>query len=766
MLDRRRLLIGAGVGGALLVGWGLWPRRGTGPIAPAPGQTPLGPWLMVGQDSTVTVAVPQLEMGQGITTLLPQIVAAELGADWRQIGVQPAPVSVVWPNDVLAARWAELWLPFGDQAAADGWLTRDWAARHRFMATADGTSLAAYEQPARIAAAAARACLAQAAGRRWRVDWRALDVAGGLVSHAGESLTFGALAAAAAEFSSPDPPPLNPAPLAEPPVGRVPGALAAFPRLDIPAKLDGSYAFAGDIRLPGMLYAAIRHAPIGAGRLADYDTAPGRAVPGFRGCVAGEGWLAVVANTGWAAQRALVRIAPRFTVEHSADTLGIEAALDHALTAGGGTVVQAAGDAAALGAKPNFARRYDLAPALPAAIETATATAFYRPSDWFGHRLDLWVATQAPEQTRAAVAAALGMALDDVLLVPVGAGGSFDARLETPHAVEAALIAKAMGRPVQLTYSREEEHLTAIFRPPAAAALAAYVDAGGTLTGWKATIAMPASAREMGARLFDGAPRATAMGAAGGHADRLAMEGASPPYDIANLSVAHAPVAVGIPTGRLRGNGPAMMAFATESFLDEIAVALKREPLGLRMGLLGGDQRLAQCLQRVSAIAGWNGGNDGSGNGLACARLGDPAGNPLGGGCIAAIATARRGDSAGGAGGVRVDRLFAVADLGRIVNVDIALQQIEGGLIFGLGLALGCTTAFAQGLPQTTRLRDLALPTLGDCPQVQVELLASDAPAFDPGELGVVVVAPAVANALASATGLRFRKLPLVPEED
>jgi len=179
--------------------------------------------------------------------------------------------------------------------------------------------------------------------------------------------------------------------------------------------------------------------------------------------------------------------------------------------------------------------------------------------------------------------------------------------------------------------------------------------------------------------------------------------------------------------------------------------------LSFRMGMLAGDARLAACLQRVSALSGWNGGADGSGNGLACHRIGAVAD----GGCIAAVATARREGNA-----VKVDRIFAVADIGRIVDADIARQQIEGGLIFGIGLALGCAPTWGRGLPAPWRIGEQGLPAWTDCPEVTVEVMPSDAPPFDPGELGVAVAAPAIANALFSATGARLRRLPLSADEE
>ena len=234
------------------------------------------------------------------------------------------------------------------------------------------------------------------------------------------------------------------------------------------------------------------------------------------------------------------------------------------------------------------------------------------------------------------------------------------------------------------------------------------------------------------------------------------MEGALPPYTIANLVVEHVPVAIPLPTGRMRGNAHGYTCFFTESFVDELAHEARREPLSFRMAMLGQDLRLATCLQRAATLASWDGGADGSGQGLACHVIDF---NGIGG-RIAVVATARRDET-----GIRVDKLTAVADIGRIVNVDIARQQIEGGLVFGLGLAVGSSTAYANGLPLTGRLGMLGLPLLTDCPEIEVEFIESTAEPADPGELGVAVAAPAIANALFSATGLRLRKLPLLSED-
>jgi isoquinoline 1-oxidoreductase beta subunit len=283
--------------------------------------------------------------------------------------------------------------------------------------------------------------------------------------------------------------------------------------------------------------------------------------------------------------------------------------------------------------------------------------------------------------------------------------------------------------------------------------LGAQVSAGGRIEAWRARIACPPSAREFGRRLFAGRIPWAAIEDVAGEADPLAVEGLAPSYGIPNLAVDHVPVRLALPTGRMRGGAHGLTCFMVESFVDEIARDHGLEPLSYRIAMLGGDLRLAECLQRAARLAGWDGGAGGSGQGLACHRMGGAEE----GGRIAVIAEAGRGER-----GIEVRRLVAAVDVGRIVNRDIALQQIEGGLLYGLGLALGAATGYEEGLPRNRRLAHLRLPTLADCPRIDVELVRSEAPPFDPGEIGLVAVAPAIANALHSATGLRIRRLPLL----
>lgn len=753
-LTRRGILVGALAGGGLALGYMLRPRRYPLPLTPREGEFAFDAWIRIGRDGVVTVSVPQVEMGQGVTTLIPQVVAHELGADWRQVAVEPAPVSALYANLALAAKWAPLWMPLAPSLAdgPDDFVTRRWAEDHRFNVTADGTALDAYEAGARAAAASARAMLAEAAAARWDVAAEECTVERGLVRHGGKSLTFGALAEEAAAYAPPATPPLRPDAMAERPAEFPPGAPLAWPRLDLPSKVDGSWTFAGDVRLPGMVFAAIRHAPIGpVARLGELDEGAARGVRGFlrvvRGETGGAGWVAAVADSGWSAEQALAAMDPHFRSAAGIDSDLVDAAMEQAMSHARGQALVERGDMDLVRGGLPLQLRYEVAPAVHATIETAAAAARFS-----GGRLELWVGTQAPEAVREAVAAALGIAAFDVVLYPMAIGGSFDRRLEFGHAVEAALIAKEVGKPVSLTWARREEFRAGLPRAPVVAVMAARTDAEGGIAGWRARIAVPATAREFGRRLFNGATPFAALDAVGGGLDPMALEGAVPPYALPNLAIDHVPVALGLPTARMRGNAHGWTAFFTESFVDELAHKAGREPLSYRMAMLGGNPRLAECLQRVAALSQWGGGGDSSGQGIACHMIGDAR--------IALVASARRD-----ADGVRVDRLSAVVDIGRVVNMDIARQQVEGGLVFGLGLALGCSVRYAGGRPLTESLGQMGIPTLADCPQIDVEFIESDGKPQDSGEIGVAAVAPAVANALFSATGLRLRRLPFFGEE-
>lgn len=759
-VSRRGFAAGAAIGGGLIVAWWLFPRNYPNPLKPAEGEHAFDAWLKIADDGVVTVAVPQLEMGQGITTLLPQIVAQELGADWRQIAVEPAAISGAYPNLPLAKRWQSLWDPYttGLSEMSDDYLAHRFATGERFTATADGTSIAAYEGACRHAAATARAMLAMEAASDWGGSWEDCKVENGVVTLGENSATFGDLAKGASRWSPPDPPPLR---------AQRPGegaqeestdeeaedaAAIPFPRIDLPSKVDGTFQFAGDVRLPGMVYASVRHGPNDASTLEEFNADAAAKVKGLVGVVKGKRWLAAAAETWWSAERALDAMEPEFATASPVDSDDMVGRIDTVLTGGKSFIMAETGFGAEGMERFDFARKYEVDPAFAVPLETATATARYD-----GGRLELWMASQAPEQARKAAASAIGISVEDVALYPMPAGGSFDARLEHDHAIEIALIAYELEKPVQVVWSRRDELIRSRPRCPAYMLLGAQIsqDGEGALDGLRFRIAGPPANVEFGRRLFGDRTTTAAIEASKGTRDPLAIEGAVPPYAIPSLIVEHAPVEIGLPVGRVRGNAHTYTCFAMESFIDEVARANDREPMSYRIGLLSDDIRMANCLQRAAQLAEWDGGVDQSGQGLACHRIGDATT----GARIACVATARQGE-----GGVRVTKISAAVDIGRLLNADIARQQIEGGLVFGIATALGSAWRYRDGLPSALDLASLGLPILEECPEIVVGFMPSEAPPADPGELGAVVAPPAIANALFSATGLRLRRLPLLSD--
>lgn len=738
-VSRRRLLVGGAAGVGLVVGWVLWPRDYGVNLTAAEGETILGPWLKIGADGVVTVAVPQAETGQGVFTALPQIVADELGADWRTVAVEPAPINPLYANDVAASVLFD---------AALGPLPEPLRRRHvqaaTLMLTGGSTSVRAFEGELRQAGAAARVLLCKAAARRWGGDWQACTTADGFVALGGQRERFGALAADAAGETLPG----GDLPLRSGEDKRLTGE--PLPRLDAPAKVDGSANFAGDIRLPGMVFAAIRQGPIGDSRLVRVDRAAADRIRGVSAVIENPRWVAAVAETWWAANRALDALAPRFeTTSALVDTAFIDAALDAALD-GDGTRMAHVGDlAAAFKDAQVVTADYRVGAALHAAIEPTTATAAWRDG-----RLSLWMPTQAPALARAAAARVLGIGEERVVLHPTIAGGSFGAALEHQVAEQAALLAQRLQKPVQLTWSRSETCLHDRYRPPAAARMTARLGKNGAVAGWLGKIAAPAVGRELSQRLLAGDTTAQAALLLPHGGDSLAVEGAVPAYAIPALAIDHHPTEIGVPVGYWRSGAHSYTAFFNECFLDELAHVAGIEAHSFRIAMLGGNPRLARCLSTVATLGGWQGGIPGSGQGLAC--------HAMRGSYIAVLAEARVGADQR----IKVDRLVAAVDCGRQINPDLVLQQIEGGLMFGMAAAIGASTGFTDNLADVRGFGAMGLPGLADTPEVTVEVIRSDAEPGGVSELGVPAVAPAIANAIMAATGVRLRRLPLLPGEE
>ncbi len=727
LITRRGLLIGGGAAVGLTVAWGLWPRVYPPNLSIAEGEFALNGWVKIGTDGHVTVAIPQIELGQGVYTVLAQIVADELGADWRTVSVEPAPINPLYANHLFAeeAGWKSHW----PHAEADGSL----------QITGGSTSLRGFGLECRKAGAAARALLCMAAGKRWDADWLACETANGFVTRGADRLRFGAVAAEAASLTPPEDIPFR---------GGVENRLIgqSLPRLDLPSKVDGSANYAADVRLPGMVFASIRHGPAGDSRLDSINEKAGRKIAGLVDVVRQDRWVAAVANTWWAANKAVDALRPRFkTSTPKAGDSSIARALDKAFSDSGTRISEAGDVASSFKGQTVYTAEYSIGLAAHAAIEPMSATAWLDKG-----QLQLWIATQAPGPARLAAAKAIGLSPADVVVHASFVGGSFGRKYETEIAAEAAILADQLKRPVQLCWSRPEDMMQDRFRPAAKARMAARI-ARAQVDGWQARIAAPATMAEFGARVLGGKDATEALSDHGGTVDALAVEGGIPPYNIPNVSLDHYPANIGLPTGQWRGGAHGLTAFFTESFVDELATIAGVEPFSFRMGMLGQNPRLAYCLSRAAALGGWQGGGQGTEQGLAC--------HSMRGSHIALLAEARLDDSQR----VRVTRLVAVADVGTMAHSGIVRQQIEGGLIFGMSAATGNSVRINRGVARPMRLGNLGLPRLADCPEIIVELVRSKQTSGGAGDLGAPVVAPAIANALHAGSGRRFRSLPLSP---
>lgn len=727
-ISRRGLLIGGGAAVGLLVAWQVWPRTYTPNLRVREGEHLFGAFLKVGVDGRVVVAVPQAEIGQGVYTSLPQILADELGADWATVAVEPAPLSPLYANQLFAAELAGDPLP----SPLDGigrWAQREYVTRNAVMLTGGSSSVRAFEPRLREAGAAARALLQMAAGERWGAEWRELDTQGGFVVRGADRIPFAELAEAAAGYAPPDELPMR-----EGAEGRLVGQ--PLPRIDTPAKVDGSARFAGDIRLPEMLYAAVRSAPPGTTFVELDAEAAGRvfgAVTLFRN----PHWVGVAATNWWAAARALEEAHPHFGRPADLPTsAGVERTLAEALGGPGDRIVHSGDVESQLAANDVVRATYAVGLAPNAPLETLTATVRV-----IGDMMEVWAPAQAPGLARAAASRASGIPESRITLHPTLVGSGYGRKFETQAIEQAATMAVSLQRPVQLVWPRVEEIRADRPRPAARADMAARFGNGGTIAAWQARIAVPRTTEQLLGRLDAG----FLLGADAG-AD---VAGAVPPYSIPAVSIERVPAEIGVETGYWRSGAHSYTCFFTESFIDELARRATLDPLSFRMQILGDNPRLGRVLAEATAIGGWDGGPPGSGIGLAC--------HAAFGSCIAVLVeielTAEQQ--------IRVLRAAAAVDCGRVINPDIVKQQIEGGIIHGVSGATGRPLELRHGAPVATTIEELGLPILADSPDVTVEIVPSEDAPGGVTELAVPPVAPAIANAFFSLTGRRLRALPL-----
>lgn len=738
-INRRTLLVGGGAAAGLLIAWGVWPRSYEPNLNAGATETIVNAFLKIDASGQIIIVVPQTEMGQGVTTVLPQILADELGADWRTVAVQSAPVSPLYANTLLAREWlASDWTRL--LGGAGDWAVNQYATRGALMLTGGGTSIPMFRDAYRDAGAAARVLLCKAAAARWNIPWESCDIVDGIITDgAAHRMKIGDIVADAARFDLPDILPYRQGQDA-----RLSGQ--DLPRLDTPSKIDGSHNFAADIRLPDMVYASIRQGPIGDVLLAGVDEKSAGGVIGFLRLIRQERWIAAVASNWWAANKALDLADPVFTLRGAPVSSGnIDDALEAAFESEAGRRLYAQGDLGPVFEGATIlASEYQVDAGLHLAIEPPCATA--RVTD---DGAEIWMATQAPGLARAAIAGALGLSERAVTLYPLHAGGSFGRAMDWDVGVQAALLAQEMKRPVQLLWSRLEDVIQDRPSAPAHARMAAKLGRNGAIEGWSAKVAAPCAMTQTWSRIADGKLPHEAAADAADKATRLAVAGMVPPYAIPNWAVDHFPTDVGLPLGFVRGNAHLHGAFFTESFIDELAHLAGMEAMSFRIQMLGGNPRLAHCLSTAASMGGWQGGIAGSGQGLSTHMMN---------GAYAAVMVeaAMNGDT------LSVNRIVAAVDAGDQVNPDIARQQIESGLIYGLAYAMGAAVPYEKGMPTRAILGRMNLPRLGDIGEVTVELMRSTADPAGVTDLAAPLVAPAIANALYTWTGQRLRSLPLV----
>ncbi len=721
-LSRRQLLVAAGVGGGLAIGWAVWPRRPGRAWTAGPGEQVINAYVKIGADGRVTVAVPQAEMGQGIWSGIAQIVADELGADWRAVGVEPAPLAPAYANHGMLIDQVA-----GMPAAMRG--IAEWGGgklidAFDFQITGGSTSIRGFEMPLRAAGATAREMLCRAAARRWGVDWYDCDTADGFVIHKANKLSFADVAKAASLEDATNSPALRDKPVLS---GQ------PLPRLDIPSKTDGSARFGADVRLPGMVYAAIAQGPLGA-TIGKIDKS---GLPAGATLVEGPDFVAVVAGGWFAAKTALETLT--ITYKPAAKPAGpwIEAGL-HAALATPGDVVLTEGDVAAGLTGPGaITADYHLPFLAHACMEPMTATARLEHG-----KCEVWAPTQSATLANWAVAKAVGVAEADVTIYPTLLGGGFGRKVEKDACAQAAFIAKAVGKPVQLIWSREEDFGHDMWRPPVAARLHGRATANG-VAAWDAHLAVPdVGASFMGRNLpaMGGSPK-TGAGAIEGSVHL--------PYAIDAMRVAHSLADCPVPLGFWRSVGNSFSGFITESFLDELAHAAGADPGQFRLMLLKDKPRHAAVLRAALKAGGPLGQiSPGTGRGVALVESF--------GSIVAQVAEVTvKGDD------IKVTQVWAAVDCGRTINPDSVRAQIESGILYGLTAALHGRVSFAGGEAEQRNFDTYPILGLAAAPAIDVTIIASSLPPGGVGEPGTPPIAPAVANALFAATGRRARTLPL-----
>jgi len=661
-------------------------------------------WLRIGTDNSITFLCDRAEMGQGVYTSLPMLIAEELGVGLEQIKVEFAPPGDQYINNLIGGQ-----ITGGSTSVRDGW------------------------EKLRKAGATARTLLVGAAAEEWGVDPRSCKVANGVIlSPHHKKLTFGEVAEAASKLPVPKDVPLKPA-------SQFTMIGKAQKRKDTPAKVDGSAIYGIDVKLPGMLHAALLQSPTLGGTVKTFNDDKARAMPGFVATVLTSSGVAVVADSWWRARKARDVL----TVEWDA---GPNAALNDAKimqtlrkgAAGPGRVARNDGDAAAAikGAARTVRADYELPLLAHATLEPQNCTADVRDDG-----ADIYVPTQVQQIAQATAAKAAGLDPKLVKVHTTFLGGGFGRRLEVDFIPAAVETSKALKKPVKLVWTREDDMTHDAYRPPAFDQVAGGFDDKGKLVAFNLHLTGPS----ITSRMF---PSVTEK-----MVDPFAVEGAANyPYDVPNVHVDFQQQEIGINVGYWRSVSHALNCFVVESFMDELAVATKKNSYEFRKALLQKQPRFLKVLDLVVKESRFGFPQRGHFHGLSVME---------GYGTYMAQVAEVSIDVGENAGKLKVHRIYCAADCGQQVNPDTVVAQIESSIIFGLSALMWGEINIQNGRVQQTNFDNYRVARMTDAPRIDSYVIESGEAPGGIGEPATALVAPAVCNAIYTATGRRLRSLPL-----